>query len=219
MSDPRVVVLEQTVAYDGHFKIIRYRLRHCLFAGGMSRELLREVFERGHAVAVLPFDPERSQVVLIEQFRIGALGVVEDPWLLEPVAGIIEQGESAPEVARREAAEEAGLELLDLVPACTYFASPGGSTETCEVFIGRVEAAHAGGIFGRADEGEDIKVQVVPLDVALDWLDDGRIHAATTIIALQWLALHRPALEERWRTGGGDRAVRLSRHLSGGGDR
>ena len=203
MTDQRVVVLEQTVTYDGHFKIIRYRLRHRLFAGGMSRELLREVFERGHAVAVLPFDPERNQVVLIEQFRIGALGVVDDPWLLEPVAGIIEEGEIAPEVARREAAEEAGLELLDLVPACTYFASPGGSTETCQVFIGRVDAVGAGGIFGRADEGEDIKVHVVALDTALNWLCDGRVHAATTVVALQWLALHRPELEERWKTGGG----------------
>jgi ADP-ribose pyrophosphatase len=205
MTDPRVVVLEQTVAYDGHFKIIRYRLRHRLFAGGMSRQLVREVFERGHAVAVLPFDPERNQVVLIEQFRIGALGVVDDPWLLEPVAGIIEHGESAPDVARREAAEEAGLELLDLVPACTYFASPGGSTETCQVFIGRVDAGNEGGIFGQADEGEDIKVHVVALDTALDWLGDGRIHAATTVVALQWLALHGAELEERWKTRGATR--------------
>jgi ADP-ribose pyrophosphatase len=202
MTDRRVVVLEQAVAYGGHFKIIRYRLHHRLFAGGTSRELTREVFERGHAVAVLPFDPEREQVVLIEQFRIGALGVAEDPWLLEPVAGIIERGESAAEVARREAAEEAGLELLDLIPACTYFASPGGSTETCQLFVGRVDAADAGGIFGLVDEGEDIKVHVVPLDVALDWLRDGRIHAATTVVALQWLALHRAELAARWQTAG-----------------
>jgi ADP-ribose pyrophosphatase len=202
MSDPRLAVLEQTVAYDGHFKIFRYRLRHRLFAGGMSPELIREVFERGHAVAVLPFDPERGQVVLVEQFRVGAVGVLDDPWLVEPVAGIIEPGEDAPEVARREATEEAGLELLDLVPACTYFASPGGSTETCQVFIGRVEAAGAGGIFGRTDEGEDIRVHVVPLATALQWLCDGRIHAVTTVVALQWLALHRSGLEQRWRRGG-----------------
>ena len=202
MIDPRVEVLERTVAYDGYFEIIAYRLRHRLFAGGPSRELTREVFERGHAVAVLPFDPVRSQVVLIEQFRIGALGVVDDPWLVEPVAGIIEGGESVLEVAQREAAEEAGLEILDLVPACTYFTSPGGSTETCQVFIGRVDAADAGGVFGRADEGEDIKVHVVALETALDWLRDGRTHAATTVVALQWLALHRAELAERWRTVG-----------------
>jgi ADP-ribose pyrophosphatase len=198
MTDARVVVLEQTLAFDGFFKVIRYRLRHACFAGGMSPELVREVLERGHAVAVLPFDPERDQVVLIEQFRIGALGVVDEPWLVEPVAGIIEPGEDAPQVARREAAEEAGLELLDLVPACTYFASPGGSTETCKVFIGRVDAARAGGIFGVADEGEDIKAHVLPLEEALALLDDGRIHAAPTVVALQWLALHRAELSKRW---------------------
>jgi ADP-ribose pyrophosphatase len=201
VTDPRVVVLEQTVAYDGHFKIIRYRLRHRLFAGGMSPALTREVFERGHAVAVLPFDPARDQVVLIEQFRAGAFGVVDDPWLLEPVAGIIERGESAPEVAKREAAEEAGLELLDLVPACTYFTSPGGSTETCRVFIGLVDAQRAGGIHGLVDEGEDIKVRVVEFDRALEELGGDRVHAATTLIALQWLALHRAELAERWRAG------------------
>jgi ADP-ribose pyrophosphatase len=201
MPDPRIAVLEQTVAYDGYFKIIRYRLRHRLFAGGMSPELSREVLERGHAVAVLPFDPERGEVVLVEQFRIGSVGVIDDPWLIEPVAGIIEPGEPAPEVARREAAEEVGLELLDLVPACTYFASPGGSTETCQVFIGRVEAAGAGGIFGLTDEGEDIRGHVVPLATALEWLDDGRVHAATTVVALQWLALHRAELERRWKCG------------------
>lgn len=201
MTDQRVAMLERTLAYDGHFKIIRYRLRHRLFAGGMSRELMREVFERGHAVAVLPFDPVRGQVVLVEQFRIGGVGVIDDPWLIEPVAGIIEPGEPAPEVARREAAEEAGLDLLELVPACTYFASPGGSTETCQVYIGRVDAAGAGGIFGRTDEDEDIRVHVVPLATALEWLCDGRVHAVTTVVALQWLALHRAELDERWRCG------------------
>jgi ADP-ribose pyrophosphatase len=211
MTDRPVVVLESAVAYDGHFKIIRYRLRHQLFAGGRSRELIREVFERGHAVAVLPFDPARGQVVLIEQFRIGALGVVGDPWLLEPVAGMIEEGEQAAEVARREAAEEAGLELLDLVPACTYFASPGGSTETCQVFIGRVDAADAGGIFGKADEGEDIKVHVLSLEAALDGICDGRIQAVTTIVALQWLALHRAQLEDRWRSGPGQMSAHRNR--------
>jgi ADP-ribose pyrophosphatase len=200
MTDPRVVELERTIAFDGYFKIVRHRLRHRQFAGGMGPELVREVLERGHAVVVLPFDPERDEVVLIEQFRIGALGVVDDPWLVEPVAGIIEPGEEVLEVARREAVEEAGLELLDLVPACSYFSSPGGSTETCRVFIGRVDATAAGGIFGLAEEGEDIKVRAVPLDQALAWIDNGRIHAAPTIVALQWLALHRAELMDRWRS-------------------
>ena len=198
MIDSRVVVLERTIAFDGFFKVVRYRLRHRRFAGDMSPELVREVLERGHAVVVLPFDPERNQVVLIEQFRVGALGVIDEPWLVEPVAGIIEPDEAVPDVARRETAEEAGLELLDLVPAGSYFTSPGGSTETCRVFIGRVDAAGAGGIFGVADEGEDIKVRVLQVEEALALLDDGRIHAAPTLVALQWLALHRAELAARW---------------------
>ena len=200
MVDPRVELRERTIAYDGHFKIIRYRFRFRNFDGGMSRELVREVFERGHAVAVMPYDPARDQVVLIEQFRIGAVDVPGDPWLLEPVAGIIELGESVEEVARREAAEEAGLVLQDLLPACRFFLSPGGSSETCQLFIGRIDAATAGGIFGVADEGEDIRVHVLGLEEALTWLEEGRIRVASTIIALQWLALHRDAIRARWQS-------------------
>jgi ADP-ribose pyrophosphatase len=198
--DSRVELLERRIAFDGHFKIVRYRLRHELFHGGMGKELVREVFERGHAVAVLPYDPARDQVVLVEQFRIGALEIPGDPWLLEPVAGIIDEGETPVEVARREAIEEAGLELQDLTPACTYFVSPGGTSETCQVLIGRIEAPPAGGVHGLADEGEDIRVHVVPLDEALKGIDDGRIRVASTIVALQWLGLHRAEVRGRWAT-------------------
>jgi ADP-ribose pyrophosphatase len=196
--DPRVEVRERRVAFDGHFRILRYRLRHQQFAGGMGQEQVREVFERGHAVVVLPYDPVRQQIVLVEQFRIGALGLADDPWLLEPVAGIVEPGEASADVARREAAEEAGLELLELIPAGRCFVSPGGTTETFQLFIARIDASDAGGLFGLAAEGEDIRAQVVDLDQALDWLEQGRIVVASTIIALQWLALHRTEVDRRW---------------------
>jgi ADP-ribose pyrophosphatase len=204
MTDPRVEVIDRKVVFDGFFKIVRYRLRHCLFAGGMGPELVREVFERAPAVVVLPYDPEREQVVLVEQFRIGALERERDPWLLEPVAGLIEPGESAPEVARREALEEAGLELLDLVPIGSYYPSPGGSSEVCEAFIARVDSRGAGGLFGLADHGEDVRAHVVPLATALAWLDSGEIRVASTIMTLQWLAMHRAELEARWRAAPGE---------------
>ena len=198
MSDPRVELLDRTVAFAGHFQIVRYRVRHGQFAGGMGPVLVREVFARGHAAAVLPYDPVRDEVVLVEQFRIGALETSYDPWLLEPVAGIIEDGESALEVAHRETIEEAGLMLLDLAPVCACFMSPGGSSEIVHVFVGRVETAGAGGVFGLPDEGEDIRTHVIPFEQARAWLDDGRLHVATTILALQWLALHHDALQARW---------------------
>jgi ADP-ribose pyrophosphatase len=198
MPDPRVEILDRTVVFDGHFRMVRYRLRHWQFAGGFGPELVREVFVRGHAAAVLPYDPVRDEVVLIEQFRAGALETPCDPWLLETVAGIIEDGESAEEVARREALEEAGLEVLDLAKVCSCFMSPGGSSEIVHVFVGRVDAAGAGGIFGLKGEGEDIKVHVLPFAQALALLDDGSLRVAHTLLAMQWLARHHEALRARW---------------------
>ncbi len=201
MADAGVEVLERTVAFEGFFRLLRYRLRHRLFAGGTSRELVRELHERGDAAVVLPYDPVRLEVVLVEQFRVGALERPGDPWLLEPVAGIIEPGETPAGVARREAEEEAGLELLDLVPVGSYYPSPGASSELCHAFIARVDARGAGGLFGLAEHGEDVKAHVVPLATALGWLADGRLRAASALITLQWLALHRADLDARWRVG------------------
>ncbi len=196
--DARVEVIEREVVFDGFFKVVRFRLRHRLFAGGMSPELGRELFDRGDAVVVLPYDPLREAIVLVEQFRLGALEGAGDPWLLEPVAGIIEPGEAPPAVARREATEEAGLELLDLVPIGSYFPSPGGSNEVCTAYLARIDSRGAGGLFGLADHGEDVRAHVVPLAQALGWLEQGAIRAASTLITLQWLALHRGALRARW---------------------
>jgi ADP-ribose pyrophosphatase len=201
MNHTGVEVLERTVAFEGFFRLLRYRLRHRLFAGGMSAPLVRESHERGDAAVVLPYDPARREVVLVEQFRVGALERPDDPWLLEPVAGIVEPGEEAPEVARREAREEAGLELQDLIAIGTYYPSPGASSERCFAFVGRCDTRGAGGLFGLAHHGEDVKAHVVPLGTALSWLEDGRLRAASALITLQWLALHRAELEARWAIG------------------
>lgn len=198
MAEKHVDILERTTVHDGHFQMVRYRLRHWQFGGGMGPELVRELFVRGHAAAVLPYDPIRDEVVLIEQFRVGALAAGHDPWLLEPVAGILEAGETADEVARREAIEEAGLPVLDLAPVCNCFMSPGGTSEIVQCYIGRVATAGAGGVFGLDDEGEDIKVHVVPFEQALAWLDQGRLQVASTLLTMQWLARHRDRLRSRW---------------------
>ena len=103
MTDPRVEILDKTVCYDGFFRLERYRLRHRLFSGAWSRVLTRELFERGHAAAVLPYDPALDVVVLVEQFRIGALEAPGSPWLLEIVAGVIDHpGETPEDVVRRQ---------------------------------------------------------------------------------------------------------------------
>jgi ADP-ribose pyrophosphatase len=191
-------IIGREVCHQGFFRLERYRLRHDLFAGGVSRVLTRELFERGHAAAVLPFDPERDAVVLIEQFRIGALEDKYGPWLLEIVAGVMEQGESAEHLARREAVEEAGCAVQELVPVCDFLVSPGGTSERISLFCGRVDSRQAGGVHGVHEEGEDIMVRVVSFAEAMRWLEQGRIRSASPIIALQWLALHRDELRRRW---------------------
>ena len=196
----RFEILDKSICYSGFFRMEKYRLRHELFAGGWSSEMTRECLERGHAVAVLLYDPDSDQVVLLEQFRVGALEFPGGPWLLEIVAGIMDDpDETAEAVARREAAEEAGCAILDLIPICHYLVSPGGTSETIALFCGRVDAATvADGVRGVAAEHEDIRVSVVSRAEALDLLHAGRITSAAPIIALQWLELNWPKLPARW---------------------
>ena len=193
-----VDIVRREKCYEGFYKLDRVHLRHELFAGGMSREISREVFVRHDAVCVLPYDPARDEVVLIEQFRVGALDKVANPWLIEMVAGLIDKDEQPEEVARREAVEEAGLELVELWPLTQYYPSPGGSDERVHLYVGRCDSRGAGGVHGLEEEGEDIRVLVWSLDEALAALDDGRIDNAASIIALQWLALNRDKVRERW---------------------
>jgi ADP-ribose pyrophosphatase len=194
----KVDLIDKRTVFDGYFQILRYRLRFSLHEGGMSEALDREVFERGQVAAVLPVDPMRDRLVLIEQFRIGPYAVGWDPWILEGVAGIIEAGETAEDVAKREAREEAGCEISDLVPMMRYLSSPGACTETVALFCGRVDSSSAGGVHGLDEEHEDIKVMVYDIDEALEMLNAGRIVNGKTIIALQWLALNYPRLKRRW---------------------
>lgn len=181
-------------AFQGYFRIDRHTVRIERFGGGYL-DVKREIFERGHAVAVLPYDPLRDEVVLIEQFRAGAMCAGEYPWLIELIAGIIEQGESTEEVARREAMEEAGCRFTQLIPVYKYLVSPGGTSETHSLYCALTSTQAVSGVFGIEEEGEDIKVHVISREDALRDVASGRINNAMTIIALQWLALHYSDLQ------------------------
>lgn len=198
MDREDVEIRDRETVYDGYFRMDRYRLRHRLYGGGWSGEVTRELFERGHAAAVLPYDPVLDAVVLIEQFRIGAYAAGWTPWLIEIVAGIIEPGEKAEDVVRREAAEEAGLTVSELLPIAEYLPSPGGTSETTSLFCGRVDAARAGGIHGLAEEGEDIEVSIHQGKDIEALVSSGRIRNAVCLIALQWFLLNRQMLRRRW---------------------
>ncbi|WP_339080247.1 NUDIX domain-containing protein [Pseudomonas sp. TMP9] len=198
MQREDVEVIERETCFSGFYKLDRLRLRHRQFAGGMGPALSRELFVRHDAVCVLPYDPQRDCVVLIEQFRIGALDKSANPWLLELVAGLIDKDEQPEEVARREALEEANLALTSLWPITQYYPSPGGSDERVHLYVGRCDSNGAGGVYGLAEEGEDIRVHVWPLEDALAAIKDGRIDNAASIIALQWLALNRIEVRGLW---------------------
>jgi ADP-ribose pyrophosphatase len=198
MDASEVEIVARDNAYSGYFRIDRYRVRHKLFGGGVSPEIRRELFDRGNAVAVILYDPVLDAVVLIDQFRIGALAAGWSPWVTEIVAGIIDPGETPEQVARRETVEETGCTVSDLVLVHDYLVSPGCSNETVKLFCARVDAAKAGGVFGLKDEGEDIRVRAVPLPKALETLANGGINTSLGIIGLQWLALNRDRLRKQW---------------------
>jgi len=184
-------IIEHTTAFKGYFSIEKYKLCFKLFAGGWSDEVTREVFERGSAVAVIPFDPITKQLVLVEQFRIGALTDKKSPWLLEPVAGIIGPNETLEEVARREMQEEAGIfRVKKLTPLYDYWVSPGGCTEHLILFYAEIDIKNIGTLCGLVNEHEDIKVHVFTLAEAKKMLQDGTINTAIGIVALQWLLLN-----------------------------
>lgn len=187
-------LIEEESVYRGFFSLSRIRLRHTLFRGGWSEPLDRELFHRGRSVAVIPYDPVADRVVLIEQFRVGAMLVNGDPWLIEIVAGAFEEGESAEEVACREASEEAGCEIRQLIRIGEFFPTPGGCSEKITLFCGIVDSSGLGGVHGLDEEHEDILVRVTSFDRAMEYLNQGRIEAAIPIIGLQWLALNRDRL-------------------------
>ena len=195
-------IVDRTVCHDGFFRVERHRLRFRLFAGGWSDVVEREVIERGHAAAVLLYDPDLDRVVLVEQFRAAATGAPGGPWLIETVAGIIEAGETAEATIRRETVEETGGAVGDLVRIGEVMVSPGGSTERLTLYCGRIDAAAAGGVHGNAGEGEDIRVVTMSVDEAVTAVDDGRIRAVNAVIPLQWLALNRERLRAAWRAPG-----------------
>ncbi|MFM2480386.1 ADP-ribose diphosphatase [Celerinatantimonas sp. YJH-8] len=188
--------------YQGFFTLHGYQIRHKLFAGGWSDWFSREVLERGHAAAVLLYDPKLDQVVMVEQFRVGAYPTASSPWQLELVAGMLDkEGEDPEAVARREAGEEAGIRLGRVEKLYSYYPSAGGMTERIHLYIAQVDASQAGGIHGLASENEDILVHVLDRCDAMSLIESGRIDNAAALIALQWLALHIEPLRQRWLNG------------------
>jgi len=198
-QSPDVEELGREVVFQARYAVERLSLRVGRFDGSTGPTVTRDVFRSGDSVALVPYDPVRDQVLLIEQFRPGAFLAGANPWLLEVVAGRIEPGETPEAVARRETVEEAGITPLQVVPAGGFFVSPGDSSQFLHVFCGQVDLGHGGGaLHGLVEEHEDIRTLVLPLDEALAWLDEGRIVSSPAVVGLLWLSRQRKTLQTQW---------------------
>jgi len=194
-----VELLASEPLHEGFLRLARHRVRHRLFAGGWGAVQEREVLHRRPAAAVLPYDPGRDLVVLIEQFRLPALLAGRDPWQIEVVAGLLDREAEGPEaVAHREAREEAGLELTALEPVASLLASPGGTTEVIHHFVGRTGIDAGESLHGLLEEQEDIRAQALPFAEAWALLEAGRVGNASAWICLAWLKLNRDRLRRVW---------------------
>ena len=189
-SELKFEALQKEKLYHGFFQLNRYTFRNELFAGGWSDSFQREIFERGHAAAALLLDPNKEVLVMVEQFRPGAVETEESPWLIEPVAGIIETGESPTDVVTRESVEEAGCQVKRLHKICEYLVSPGGTTERIWLFLAEVDNDGISDLGGLDHENEDRRIHKMPVNLVFEMLENGQLNNAMTLIAVQWLKLN-----------------------------
>ncbi|MGY4677375.1 ADP-ribose diphosphatase [Pasteurella sp. P03HT] len=197
-SQQDIEILNEETLYKGFFELKRIQFKHKLFAGGESGVVTRELLVKGAASAVIAYDPAKDAVILVEQVRIGAYQPQssQSPWLLELIAGMVEEGEKPEEVALRESEEEAGVQVTDLQHCLSVWDSPGGVIERIHLFVGKVDSTQAKGIHGLAEENEDIRVHVVSRETAYQWVNEGKIDNGIAVLGLQWLQLHYQSLQK-----------------------
>jgi len=191
-----VVIDRMEQPHARFFAIESYDLSHRRFDGGMSPRINREVFVSGDAVTVLPYDPVRDRVLLIEQFRAGPMGRGDpQPWLLEAIAGRVDPDESPEQAARREAVEEAGLHLGALEPVAGYYPTPGAKSEYLYSYVALCDLPDdCAGVFGVAGEAEDIRGHLIGFDRLMELVASGEVANAPLLVTALWLQRERARL-------------------------
>ena len=198
MNKDDVEIIEKKPIYRGHLTVDEFILQHKLFEGGQTNPISREVVSRANAVGVLPYDPIRDEVVVIRQFRVGVMAAQHNPWLVESVAGLVEENERPEEVARRETKEEAGCEITELHHICDFFSSPGMLSEVVTMYCGITDTTNAGGYHGLEQEDEDIETLVVPWSQLCNDIDAKKYFDPKIMLAVMWLTPRRTELRKRF---------------------
>jgi ADP-ribose pyrophosphatase len=191
-------VVKKEVIWQGYFRMVKYYFTHALFNGGTSNVIERELFERDTAVAVIPYDPVTDEIVLVEQIRVGTFEHDVNPWMIELVAGMIEDGEQSADVAKRELFEETGLQCQRLDKVMSYLVSPGGTSEKIDLYIAQVDASTASEIAGLEEESEDIRTHRLSVADVIEQLSQSRFKNGVTLVGLQWLALNHQRIKHQW---------------------
>lgn len=193
-----IEVVKKETLYEKFFRVDECFFKYPRYNGEMSSLVSREVMERGNAAGILLYDADKEKLVFVEQIRVGALFSEENPWLLECVAGIVDEGETPEQVVVREAKEEAGAVVLKTEPITEYFSSPGGMTEKIFLFCGLVDSESVADFAGLTCEDEDIRVVILSVDETKKMLEEGKFNNALTIIAVQWFMLNKDKLLKKW---------------------
>jgi ADP-ribose pyrophosphatase len=200
-----VVIEAEERAWSGRFPLDVVKFRHRRFDGAMSGPRTWELWRRGQAAALLPYDPVADAVVLIEQFRFPALAAGLEPVLVELPAGLCEAQEDPAETIRREMVEEMNLRADRTERIGGFLLTPGGADEYCHLYVGRVvappsDAEGIAGHGGEATENEDIRIRVWDAEDVIQAAFAGAFTNSITAIALFWLASKRDGLRQKWMT-------------------
>jgi len=202
-THPGLDIISDERVWNGRFPLDRIQFRHRRFDGAQSGVRTWELWRRGRAAAMLPYDPAKDVVVLIEQFRLPALAAGLDPILTELPAGLCNRGEPPETTIRREVEEEMGLRPGRLMKISDILLTPGGADELCALFVGEIAApeADSSGLCGRAglaDEDEDIRLRAWPAQRAVDAALEGQITNSVAAIALLWFHARRERVRAAW---------------------
>ncbi len=182
-------IINKKNLYSGFFNVNKYQFIHKKHNGDWSGTVEREIFSGAHVSTLLPYDPIKKEIILIQQFRAGVLSRYDKDYLYEIVAGIIDKGEKPEETAMRECFEETGCEVKKILPIQTYFPAPGSSESYYHLYLGEINSFNGNRITGLESENEDILVKSYKVNDVRNMLKKKKIMNGLTLIALQWFFL------------------------------